>query len=129
MFAVSSTAMSHKEIFGEILVGVLPYLTAHEDRWYRDRHLHNKHGRRDNPMTPYAGCPCCAAKTSFDGNGCTLCLAAWKLSLVSVTFKTKVRAYGSKLRAWWWVWTPEYRAAKKAWRKGGKGKGKGYKPQ
>ena len=32
----------HKEVMANIFDVVLSYLTAHEPRWYRDRHYHNK---------------------------------------------------------------------------------------
>ena len=101
VFNVTWMAMSHKQVLEKIIQSVLPYLATHEAWWYRDRHLHKKHGRGANPMTPYAGCRCCDAKTSLHDSGCTLCLAAWKMSMVSHIFKTEVIAYGGKLEPWW----------------------------
>jgi hypothetical protein len=77
------------------------------------------------------GCACCEAKTSLH-YGCTECINAWKLTMVSKVFKSKVLAYSNTLRNYWWVWTPEYRRQRKGKDKGkgqGKDKGKGYKPQ
>ena len=124
--------MSHKEVLEEVLeANIVPYLVTHHRLFYRDRHLHKNVGHRENAKTPIVGCPCCNAMTSLH-NGCTECITAWKLTMVSRLFKSKVMAYSNTLRTFWWVWTPEYRLYK-SW-KGpnpyeNKGKGKGYEPQ
>ena len=61
-----------------------------------------------------------------------MCAAAWTLSMVSETYRIRVFAHGVKLRAWWRVFTPEERAAKKRFgqgKGGGKGRQGGYEPQ
>ena len=59
-----------------------------------------------------------------------MCLAARTLSLVCVNYKLRVRAYGSKLHAWWWVWSDEHRASKRAPGKSkNNGPRAGYEPQ
>ena len=121
-------AMSHKEVLEKVLeASVVPFLVKHHWSFYKDRHLHKK-----NPKKLVHGCPCCIAKTSMQRGGCTECITAWKLTMVSRVFHEKVMAYSNTLSNYWWVWTPEYRLYK-SW-KGpnpyeNKGKGKGYEPQ
>ena len=125
-------AMSHKEVLKKVLEAIIvPYLVTHDPLFYRDRHLHKGVGHKENAMTPVAGCLCCNAMTSLH-NGCTECITAWKLTMVSRLFKTKVMAYSNTLWKFWWVWTREYKLYKRG--KGpnpyaNKGKGKGYEPQ
>ena len=130
MVAGSATAISHKVILANSLEVVLPYLTKHDYGWNRDRRLHNHIGKKWNPFTPVRGCSCCDAMSYFGGNSCPLCLAARTLSLVCVNYKLRVRAYGSKLHAWWWVWPAEHRAAKRAsWKAKNNRPRAGYEPQ
>ena len=129
MVADSATAISHKVSLGNSLERVLPYLTKHDDGWNRDRHLHNHIGKHANPLTPVYGCACCDAKSYSGGNCCPMCVAAGTLSLVCVNYKLKVRAYGSKLHAWWWPWTPAHRAFKRAQAKSKNSGWVGYEPQ
>ena len=131
-------AMSDDEIIVELLeCFILKYLVTHKrgeegEWWYKDRHNH-KHigGRGPNPMTPVYGCACCEAKTSrYDG--CTQCHNAWNLTMVSKVWKSKVLAFNSTIRNWWWVWPEDHRQQRRGRGKGkgqGKGNGNGYQPQ
>jgi hypothetical protein len=126
------TAMSDKQVVEELLeFFIVPYLVTHEPEWYKDRHMHKHIGRRGNAMTPVDGCACCEAKTSrYDG--CTECHNAWKLTMVSKVWKSKVLAFNSTIRNWWWVWPEDHRQQRRGRGKGkgqGKGNANGYQPQ
>jgi hypothetical protein len=127
-FFEDGPAMSHNEKCGQILGKVLPFLTLHEEYWYRDRHYHKTHAT-------LATCACCRTNRKYGPNRCGLCADAWSLSKVNEIFKQKVYEHGVTFKKWWRVWTPEERKRKALERKSkgkgkrkDKGKGKGYEP-
>ena len=115
-------AMSHKD-YSLIVTEFLPFLTLHEEPWYRDRHNHKGTKRSST-------CACCRtnAKWWVSSTCCGLCADAWSLSVVNSFFKQQVYEHGVTYNKWFWKWTAEHRRRRFSegrWKGNG---GQGYQP-
>ena len=114
--------MSHKD-YSLIVTEFLPFLTLHEEPWYRDRHYH-KGTRR------LSTCACCRTNSKWwvSSTCCGLCADAWSLSVVNSFFKQQVYEHGVTYNKWFWRWTAEHRRRRFSegrWKGNG---GQGYQP-